>query len=180
VTATITKPAAAPKKKNEAAHVALHELYVAYVSDDAPVDGEGRVKLRELARRFGVPFAEADYRAARGCWELERQWLLARRWYLEHGLGARTEEEFCTLFAAKEYGHLIAQGKEGARLAEAHAVDLWRSIMSDAFTWEAHEELRLAKEAYDAVQEAHKAIEYARRTAPPGPRRIFELGVRRC
>ncbi len=146
---------------------ALHGVYVAI--DSAPVDGEGRVKLRELAARFNVPFAAADDRACREKWELERLWRRARRWYADFGEGATTEADFVERFKKAEAPRSTAKGIEGARFREATAIDLWRRVMGPALEWEAHREVVLAREALEAVETTH------RRTSPRLVERIIKL-----
>lgn len=149
-----TKAQATPEEIPESTWMKVHRTYL---SDAAPLDGEECVQLRELARRFAVPFSEAKRRALVERWELERKWRVAQVWYASHGLRAKTEDQFCTLFAEKTYGrfhgdnlNLMERGEEGRRVAFAEGREIWRRIMGPAFQYEAVVELDRAQEAFMA------------------------------
>ena len=152
-----TKPGSTPTK-------AIERLHAAYL--EAKIDpelGTARV-LRALAKRFGIPFADADRAATLGRWELEREARRSEAWQREYGGGARTEDEYVRFCVEQHYSHLTADGPEGARLAAAHGRDTWRRAMGLALQWRADVELRAAKEDYDAIEAVRREMAAKRST----------------
>lgn len=152
-------------KTKEPTKAAIGRLHAAYL--EAAIDpdtGIARV-LRALAKRFGIPFAEADRAATLGHWEMERRNERAMRWHRQYGGGAKTEADFVGFYVREHYAHLTAAGPEGERLATAHARDIWVRAMGPALEWRAAVELDEAREAYDAIEEVRRTLNTKRHTA---------------
>jgi len=151
--------------KKETGTTKIERLHAAYLEAKLDPDAGIARALRVLAKRFGVPFSEADRAATVDGWEMERRARKALAWHREFGRGARTEEEFLERSAAPGGGfsHLAADGMEGVRLAHAHARDIWRRAMGPALEWEAACLLDEAREDYDAIQAVRKPLEAKRR-----------------
>jgi len=156
-TARKTKRAAKPKEITEETFEVLHAACLARRND---VDWDDI--LSELAATFGVPIVEARQWAAREGWELERNADLSTRWMLRVGGGATTEEEFCKHFMDNTYGHLVAHGPEGVRLARAIARSGWARYQADVRIWQAVDEERAASEAHREWEEIERDREALR------------------
>jgi hypothetical protein len=115
-----------------------------------------RPTVAALARTFGLPVTEAEQRAAQGDWELERNAGHTRAWLGVHGHEATTEAEFIERRVAAMYGHLVAQGPEGERMARAIARKTWVHVHGDLLRWEAAQELRAARVAHEVAEVASR------------------------
>jgi hypothetical protein len=135
--------------------------------------------LRRLARRFGVPYADARQEDALECWELELKANNARRWYESHGMGARSVEEFAGLHAANTNAHLLFEGSaEGRELAFAFGREIWLRVMPPVAEWEAHVALQKARQKHNIWQEQDAADR--REFQAWRARKVAERGARRA
>ncbi len=152
----MAKTKSTPKKKiMESTWTKMRDAYIRLdpMAADPGLGGECTcVILRTLARRFGVPLAEADTRATIEHWELQRQARTARAWMDDFAQGAKNEEEFTKAWTEHGYSHLVAAGPEGAALAAAMARETWRRAAGPALEWEARQEEERAREVYDALE----------------------------
>lgn len=126
----------------------LHAVVLARPQDDGFDD-----ILRELAETLGVPLRDARQRSAREGWELERNAAFSARWLARLGGGAMTEVEFIKFYSEDSYGHLVAKGPEGERLAKAIAHQGWVRFQADVMLWEAFAEERAAAKAFHEREE---------------------------
>jgi hypothetical protein len=139
------------KKITERTWRMMHAAFTA-PRRNGSVDIEDPPTLRELARTFGVPFAQADERAFHGRWELERAANEARAWLARYGGGAATEAEFLERYGEGTFGHVARKGPEAARWVKAKARRIWVDLSADLERWEAFLEERAADEAFQGVK----------------------------
>lgn len=163
MTAT-TKKQAATKAVSEST---WKKIRTAYLSTTIQQEDNSVRLTRELAQRFGIRLKDVEGRA--WTWERERQVEASRAWYRDYGHGARTEAEFCARFtehAAKDRTHTYAQllaevGPEARALLHATARELWWRIMAPVFEWEAKQQIELAQQAIEAIQNERNRLRRA-------------------
>lgn len=122
---------------------------------------EHHVLMQNLAGKYGVRLREAENRAWREDWKLERAAGNARAWLTEHGLSEQAgEAEVCEVVVKKNFRHLCGS-EEGRAVAYAIAHEVWHRVIAPLRYWEAKDDLRRAEEVKRALDDERNRLRRA-------------------